>query len=82
MPRHGVVAVTGYDEAVEVYRNPEVYSSANSFLGPFPPLPFQPEGDDISEQLEQHRDQILLNEHMVTMTRRSTPLTGRCCGRC
>jgi cytochrome P450 len=67
MPRHGVVAVTGYDEAVEVYRNPEVYSSANSFLGPFPPLPFQPEGDDISEQLEQHRDQILLNEHMVTM---------------
>jgi cytochrome P450 len=67
VPHHGVVAVTGYDEAIEVYRNPGVYSSANSFLGPFPPLPFQPEGDDISEQLEQHRDQILLNEHMVTM---------------
>jgi cytochrome P450 len=67
VPHHGVVAVTGYDEAIEVYRNPGLYSSANSFLGPFPPLPFQPEGDDISEQLEQHRDQILLNEHMVTM---------------
>ncbi len=67
VPHHGVVAVTGYNEAMEVYRNHEVFSSANSFLGPFPPLPFQPEGDDISAQLEQHRDQILLNEHMVTM---------------
>lgn len=67
VPHHGVVAVTGYDEAVEVYRNPDVYSSANSFLGPFPPLPFEPEGDDISEQLEAHRGEILLNEHMVTM---------------
>ncbi len=67
MPHHGVVAVTGYEEAVEVYRNHEVYSSANAFLGPFPPLPFTPEGDDITAQLAAHRDQLPLNEHMVTM---------------
>ncbi|TCN45903.1 cytochrome P450 [Rhodococcus sp. SMB37] len=67
MPHHGVVAVTGYEEAVEVYRNHEVYSSANAFLGPFPPLPFTPAGDDITAQLAAHRDQLPLNEHMVTM---------------
>jgi cytochrome P450 len=67
MPHHGVVAVTGYEEAVEVYRNHEVYSSANSFLGPFPPLPFTPEGDDISAQIEAHRTELPLHEHMVTM---------------
>lgn len=65
-PHHGVVAVTGYDEAVEVYRDHDAYSSANAFLGPFPPLPFQPEGDDITGQIERFRDQLPLSEHMVT----------------
>lgn len=66
-PNHGVVAVTGYDAAAEVYRHPEVFSSCISVTGPFPPLPFTPTGDDIGELIEQHRSLLPLNEHMVTM---------------
>jgi cytochrome P450 len=36
-------------------------------MGPFTPLPFQPEGDDITEQIARHRTQIPMYEHMVTM---------------
>jgi cytochrome P450 len=66
-PHYGVVAVTGYAEAAEVYRNPEAFSSCVSVTGPFPPLPFTPIGDDIGELIEQHRTKLPLNEHMVTM---------------
>ena len=52
LPNHGVVAVTGYDEAVEVLRDPGTFSSCNSVTGPFPGLPTPPEGDDISELIE------------------------------
>lgn len=47
-PHHGVVAVTGYDDVLGVYRDTETFSSVNAAVGPFPPLPFAPEGDDIS----------------------------------
>ncbi|WP_099023741.1 cytochrome P450 [Mycolicibacterium palauense] len=63
-PRHGVYAVTGYDELVEVYRDHQTYSSINSSLGPFG-LPFTPEGDDVSEQIDAHRDQFPMHEHLV-----------------
>ena len=33
-PKYGVVIVTGYHEALEVYRHPEVYSSINRTGGP------------------------------------------------
>ena len=33
-PRYGVVIVTGYHEALEVYHHPEVYSSINRTGGP------------------------------------------------
>ena len=66
-PHHGVIAVTGYDEAIAVYRDAAVYSSCNSPTGPFPGLPFVPEGDDIREEIERHRDEYLLGEHLVTM---------------
>jgi cytochrome P450 len=35
--------------------------------GPFTPIPFTPEGDDICAQLEEHRTEIPMYEHMVTM---------------
>ena len=35
--------------------------------GPFTPMPFVPEGDDICAQLEEHRTEIPMYEHMVTM---------------
>lgn len=65
VPRSGVIAVTGYDELTEVYRDNATYSSVNSSLGPFP-LPFDVTGDDISEQIEQHRDRFPMSEHLVS----------------
>ncbi|HYB82886.1 MAG TPA: cytochrome P450 [Mycobacterium sp.] len=67
LPHHGVIAVTGYDEATEVYKDTDTFSNIVALGGPFPPLPFQPEGDDISAQIEQHRSYFPMNEHMVTM---------------
>jgi cytochrome P450 len=35
-PHHGVVMVTGYDEAVQVFNDTETFSSCTSVTGPFP----------------------------------------------
>ena len=66
-PHYGVYAVTGYDEATTVLKDPDTFSSCVSVGGPFPPLPFTPEGDDISDLIEQHRPKMPMFEHMVTM---------------
>ena len=63
----GVVAVTGYDEANEVYRDTESFSSCNSVVGPFASFPVPLEGDDVGDVLARYRDQLPMHEHMVTM---------------
>jgi cytochrome P450 len=67
LAHHGVVAVTGYDEATEVYRDTETFSSCNSVVGPFATFPVPLEGDDVGAVIDAHRDQLPMNEHMVTM---------------
>ena len=67
LPQHGVVAVTGYDEAAEVYRDIDTFSSCNSVVGPFATFPVPLEGDDVGGIIDRHRDQLPMNEHMVTM---------------
>ena len=66
-PHHGVVAVTGYEEAVAIYRDNESFSACNVVGGPFVKLPVPLEGDDISGILESYRDHIPQNDHLVTM---------------
>ena len=66
-PHYGVVAVSGYDEATEVYRNIDTFSSCNSVVGPFATFPVPLEGDDVGAIIDRHRDQLPMNEHMVTM---------------
>ena len=63
----GVYAVTGHAEAVKVFKDPDNFSSCISVSGPFPGLPFTPEGSDISAQIAAHRTELPLHEHMVTM---------------
>jgi cytochrome P450 len=63
----GVVAVTGYDEATEVYRDPWTFSSCISVVGPFAQFPVSLEGDDVSGVVDRYRDQLPMHEHMVTM---------------
>ena len=67
LPHLGVVAVTGYDEANDVYRNTDAFSSCNSVVGPFATFPVPLEGDDVSDIVNAHRDQLPMYEHMVTM---------------
>jgi cytochrome P450 len=65
VPSSGVVAVTGYDELNQVYRDSATFSAVNSSLGPFP-LPFEVADDDITEQVEAHRDEFPMSEHLVS----------------
>ncbi len=66
-PRHGVVMVTGYEEAVSVYTNTSTFSSCNSVTGPFPGFPVALEGDDVSDVIEQHRDELPFSDQITTM---------------
>jgi cytochrome P450 len=66
-PNYGVLAITGYDEANTVLKDTDTFSSCIAVGGPFPPLPFTPEGDDITDLIATHRSQLPLFEHMVTM---------------
>jgi cytochrome P450 len=66
-PHHGVVAVTGYAEVMAAFKDVDSFSAVNAIGGPFPPLPFEPEGDDINELIEAHRHQFPINEHLVVM---------------
>ncbi len=66
-PHHGVVAVTGYPEVMAAFKDVDSFSAVNAIGGPFPPLPFTPEGDDITAQIEAHRHEFPIFEHMVVM---------------
>ncbi len=67
LPHHGVVAISGWDEATDVYRDVDTFSSCNSVIGPFAAFPVPLEGDDIGGIIAEYRDQLPMNEHMVTM---------------
>jgi cytochrome P450 len=61
-----VLAVTGYDEALTVYKDP-AFSSCVSVAGPFSGMPFGPDGhDDVSELIEQHRAAVPMAEHITS----------------
>ena len=67
LPQFGVVAVTGYDEALEVYRDTDTFSSCNSVVGPYAMFSTPPEGDDLGPFIAEHRHELPMHEHMVTM---------------
>jgi len=62
---HGVVAVTGHEEALAVYKD-SAFSACVSVAGPFSGLRFDAGGDDVGALIERHRDQIPMSEHIVT----------------
>ncbi len=67
LPHYNVVAVTDYNEALKVFRDNERFSLVQAVLGPFPPLPFKPEGDDISAQIAAHRPNMPMAVQIMTM---------------
>lgn len=56
--REGMLAVVGFEEAIEVLRNSRDFSSSIAGQGPAAPLPFTPEGADITGQIDAHRSQL------------------------
>jgi len=65
-PHHDVVMVTGYEEALAVYHDTERFSSCTSVTGPFPGMPVELEGDDISDLIEEHRDGLPFSDQLPT----------------
>lgn len=63
---HDVMMVTGYDEAVQVFSDSETFSSCVSVTGPFPGFPVPLEGDDVSELIERHRDELPMSDQLPT----------------
>ncbi|MDA3641911.1 cytochrome P450 [Mycobacterium xenopi] len=66
-PHHDVMMVTGWDEAVAVFNDAETFSSCISVTGPFPGFPVPLEGDDITELIEQHRDELPFSDQLPTL---------------
>jgi cytochrome P450 family 150 subfamily A5 len=63
-PHHGVVMITGYEEAIAVYNDPVTFSSCNTVAGPFTPFPVPLEGDDVSQIIEEHRDVLPFSDQL------------------
>jgi len=66
-PHHGVVMVTGFEEVVAVYNDSKTFSSCVAVTGPFPGFPVPLEGDDVSDLIEQHRDQLPMSDQLPTL---------------
>ncbi|GAA4810816.1 cytochrome P450 [Streptomyces ziwulingensis] len=66
-PHHGVMMVTGYEEAVEVLQDPRTFSSCLSVTGPFPGFPVPLEGDDVSDLIARHRDELPMSDQLPTL---------------
>ncbi len=64
---YGVTMVTGWQEAVDVYNDAETFSSCISVTGPFPGFPVPLEGDDVTELIEKHRDEIPFSDQLPTL---------------
>ena len=62
-----VYMVTGYDEACAVYNDTDSFSSCNSVTGPFPGFPVPLVGDDVSELIDEHRDELPFSDQLTTM---------------
>lgn len=65
-PHRDVVMVTGYEEAVEVYRDTNAFSNCVAVAGPFATWPADLGGDDTSEIIDQYRDELTFSDQLPT----------------
>lgn len=66
-PGKDYLIVTGFDEFLQVMRNSADFSAIIGLQGAALPLPFTPEGDDITAQIEAHRLQFHGGELLVNL---------------
>jgi cytochrome P450 len=67
VPESGIYMITGFAESLEVLANTTDFSSAICTGGPAMPLPFTPEGDDLTAQIEAHRSEFIGGELLVAL---------------
>ena len=65
--QNAMMVVTGYDTAMAVYKDVAGFSACNAVIGPFAPLPFVPEGDDITAQIAAHRTEMPFGDFMAVL---------------
>ncbi len=71
-PHHGVFMVTGHPEAMAVYGDPATFteppsgtwSSCNAVSGPFVPFSEPTEGDDITDLIVRHREELPFSDQL------------------
>ena len=63
-PNFGVYMVVGYDAALDVYNDSKQFSSCNVVSGPFVPFSVPLEGDDVSDIIEAHRDELPFSDQL------------------
>lgn len=64
---NGIVVITGFDEILDVIKNTDDFSPVLAPQGPALPLPFTPEGPDITAQIEAHRADFIGGELLVAL---------------
>ncbi len=59
--------VTGFDETIEILNNHRDFSAIIGLAGAAAPLPFEPQGSDITDQIEAARPQFLGGDQVVML---------------
>jgi cytochrome P450 family 150 subfamily A5 len=63
-PHYGVFMVTGHDEALAVYNDSTHFSSCNTVSGPFVKFAEPFEGDNVTDIIERHRDELPFSDQL------------------
>lgn len=66
-PGRGIVFVTGFAELIEVLRNTKDFSAVNATAAGSLPLPFEPEGPELRNQIEAHRPEFLAGDMLTSL---------------
>jgi cytochrome P450 len=67
VPETGVVIVVGYDEALKVLGDNDRFSAVITAAGAGAALPFEPEGDDLTDQIELHRSAFRAGQEIIAL---------------
>ncbi len=63
-PLWDVWLVTGYEEATAIYRDQQTWSNCNTVSGPFKKMSVPLEGDDITQIIEEHREELPFSDQL------------------
>lgn len=66
-PGKDYLIVTGFEESLEILNNNRDFSASIGLAGAAAPLPFEPHGQDITDQLEANRSKILGGDLLVNL---------------